>query len=70
MGFFDFVFDFICQIVLQLIACLLSAAFVAHWSQRRRTNDQLNVGRQGDNRIRIAVQESRLAPNIGLEESY
>ena len=28
---------------------------------------QFTVGRQDDNRIRIAVHESRLAPNIGLE---
>ena len=31
------------------------------------TNDQLDVGRQDDNRFRIPVQESRLAPNLGLE---
>jgi hypothetical protein len=29
---------------------------------------QSNVGRQCDNRFRITVHESRLAPNIGLEE--
>src|SRR6202035_3196386 len=37
--------------------------------QGRTTNDQFNVGRQCDNRFRITVQESRLAPNIGLEKS-
>jgi hypothetical protein len=31
---------------------------------------QLDVGRQCDNRIRITVHESRLAPNIGLEEFW
>ncbi len=29
--------------------------------------DQLNVGRQYDNRVRITVQ-SRLTPNIGLDD--
>jgi hypothetical protein len=29
---------------------------------------QLDVGRQCDNRFRITVQESRLAPNIGLDD--
>jgi len=36
--------------------------------QRRTTNDQFDVGRQCDNRFRITVQESRLAPNIGLDD--
>jgi hypothetical protein len=36
--------------------------------QGRTTNDQFNVGRQCDNRFRITVQESRLAPNIGLDD--
>ena len=31
---------------------------------------QPDVGRQCDNRIRIPVHESRLAPNIGLEELW
>jgi hypothetical protein len=34
----------------------------------RSRNNQPDVGRQYDNRFRITVQESRLAPNIGLEE--
>jgi hypothetical protein len=36
--------------------------------QGRTTNGQLDVGRQCDNRFRITVQESRLAPNIGLDD--
>ena len=46
-----------------------ASEFLAN-DQGRTTNNQLDVGRQCDNRFRILVRESRLAPNIGLERSF
>jgi len=38
--------------------------------RRLTTDDKPNVGRQRNNRFRIPVRESCLAPNIGLENSF
>ena len=37
--------------------------------RRLTTDDKPNVGRQGNNRFRIRLEKSCLAPNIGLEDS-
>jgi len=39
-------------------------------STAKSITSQPDVGRQYDNRFRITVHESRLAPNIGLEELW
>jgi hypothetical protein len=45
-----------------------SRTFVSGFPVDVQVEFQLDVGRQCDNRFRITVQESRLAPNIGLDD--
>ena len=53
-----------------LVFAVVSSSLVAllAGAKRPKTNEPLDVGRQCDNRFRITVQESRLAPNIGLDD--
>jgi len=48
-----------------LLAGLLFGDAICIWVLKACQPD---VGRQCDNRFRITVQESRLAPNIGLDD--